>query len=200
MGCGAAFAFCLSHCCYDAVYGTVYHCGYGFIARAVGTDALSAVNVVCPVINITVGLGTMLAAGGNAVISRKWESDKNRRQRGLTAGDYMAAVIGSSVILQWERWGSTGLYPALGASDLLFPYCKSLSGSTAFVYAYLPICCKRYFRICLLLLKQTGTGIWPFCPAEARLANVILDYIFIVLCGLGIRGAALGTGCGYCIL
>ncbi len=42
-----------------------------FIARAVGTDALSAVNVVCPVINITVGLGTMLAAGGNAVISRE---------------------------------------------------------------------------------------------------------------------------------
>ena len=50
-----------------------------FIARAVGTDALSAVNVVCPVINITVGLGTMLAAGGNAVISR--EMDKNRRQK-----------------------------------------------------------------------------------------------------------------------
>ena len=31
----------------------------------------------------------------------------------------------------------------------------------------------------------------------AGVANIILDYIFIVPCGLGIRGAALGTGFGY---
>ena len=40
-----------------------------FIARLVNTNALSAVNIVCPVINGIVGLGTMLAAGGNAVIA-----------------------------------------------------------------------------------------------------------------------------------
>ena len=33
----------------------------------------------------------------------------------------------------------------------------------------------------------------------AGVANIILDYIFIVPCGLGIRGAALGTGFGYLI-
>ena len=42
-----------------------------FTARLVNTDALSAINIVCPVLNVTVGLGTMLATGGNAVISRK---------------------------------------------------------------------------------------------------------------------------------
>ena len=42
-----------------------------FVARFVHTDALSAVNIVCPAINVTVGLGTMLATGGNALISRK---------------------------------------------------------------------------------------------------------------------------------
>ncbi len=42
-----------------------------FVARFVSTDALSAINIVCPVINLTVGLGTMIAAGGSAVVSRK---------------------------------------------------------------------------------------------------------------------------------
>ena len=41
-----------------------------FAARFVGTYALSAINIVCPVVNVTVGLGTMLATGGSAVISR----------------------------------------------------------------------------------------------------------------------------------
>ena len=41
-----------------------------FVARFVNTNALSAINIVCPVINITVGLGTMIAAGGNAIVSR----------------------------------------------------------------------------------------------------------------------------------
>lgn len=33
----------------------------------------------------------------------------------------------------------------------------------------------------------------------AGIVNIVLDYVFIVLCRLGIQGAALGTGCGYLI-
>jgi len=36
-----------------------------FVARFAGTDALSALNIVCPIINLIVGLGTMLATGGS---------------------------------------------------------------------------------------------------------------------------------------
>ncbi len=32
-----------------------------FVAQFVGTNALSALNMVCPMINLIVGLGTMLA-------------------------------------------------------------------------------------------------------------------------------------------
>lgn len=42
-----------------------------FTARFVNTNALSALNIICPVINLIVGLGTMLAAGGGAIIARK---------------------------------------------------------------------------------------------------------------------------------
>ena len=31
-----------------------------FVAQFVNTDALSSINIVCPIINITVGLGTMI--------------------------------------------------------------------------------------------------------------------------------------------
>lgn len=35
-----------------------------FVSRFVNTNALSAINIVCPVINLIVGLGTMIASGG----------------------------------------------------------------------------------------------------------------------------------------
>ena len=34
-----------------------------FVSRFVNTNALSAINIVCPVINLIVGLGTMIATG-----------------------------------------------------------------------------------------------------------------------------------------
>ena len=46
-----------------------------FVARLVNADALSAINIVCPVINLTVGLGTMLAAGSPG----KWGQGPMRR-------------------------------------------------------------------------------------------------------------------------
>lgn len=49
-----------------------------FVARFVNTDALSAINIITPVLSLTVGLGTMLAAGGNAVISRNMGEGKGQ--------------------------------------------------------------------------------------------------------------------------
>ncbi|MCH3916702.1 MAG: hypothetical protein LKE40_04420 [Spirochaetia bacterium] len=52
------------------------------IVRLVGSDALSAVNIVTPVINLIVGLGSMLASGGSAIVARKFgeRNEKEARQ------------------------------------------------------------------------------------------------------------------------
>ncbi|MCC0696340.1 hypothetical protein [Clostridioides sp. ES-S-0048-02] len=42
-----------------------------FVSRFVDTNALSAINLVCPIINIIVGLGTRLATGGSAIVACK---------------------------------------------------------------------------------------------------------------------------------
>ena len=50
-----------------------------FVARFVDTNALSALNIVCPVINLIVGLGTMLATGGSAIVARKMGAGEQKR-------------------------------------------------------------------------------------------------------------------------
>ena len=49
-----------------------------FVSRLVDTDALSAVNIVIPIIMIVVAVGMMFGSGGNALVARK--IGENRRQ------------------------------------------------------------------------------------------------------------------------
>ena len=65
-----------------------------FVARFAGTNALSALNIVCPVINLIVGLGTMLATGGSAIIARKMGAGETVR-----ASQDFTLIIGAGAIL-----------------------------------------------------------------------------------------------------
>ena len=50
-----------------------------FVARFVDTNALSALNIVCSVINLIVDLGTMLATGGSAIVAREMGAGEQRK-------------------------------------------------------------------------------------------------------------------------
>jgi len=166
-----------------------------FVARFVNTDALSSINLVCPVINVTVGLGTMLATGGNAIVSRKMGAGKSREAKeDFTLLVITGAVIGFAILLGGTIWIEQLVY-ALGASDLLFPYCKDyLLVLLLFIPANV---LQTLFSNLFVTAGKPDLGFGLSVLAGA--ANIILDYVFIVPCGLGIQGAALGTGFGYLI-
>ena len=166
-----------------------------FVAQFVNTDALSAINMACPVINLTVGLGTMIATGGNAIVSRKMGAGAYQQAKedftlliitGLVVGVF---ILSSGVI------GTCQIVYALGASDRLFSYCKDyLMTLLWFIPANV---LQTLFSNLFATAGKPGLGLR--LSVLAGVANIVLDYIFIVPCGLGIRGAALGTGIGWLI-
>lgn len=164
-----------------------------FVANFVNTDALSAINIVCPVINVTVGAGTMLATGGNAVISRQMGAGENQAAKeDFTLLVITGVIIGFFIFLCGTVWIDRLIY-ALGASVRLFPYCKEYLGILLlFVPANI---LQTLFSNLFVTAGKPGFGFGLSVLSGA--ANIVLDYIFIALCGLGIRGAALGTGIGY---
>ena len=154
-----------------------------FVAQFVNTDALSSINIVCPIINVTVGLGTMIATGGNAIVSRKMGAGENQEAK----EDFTLLIITGAVI-------GLIIY-ALGASNLLFPYCKDY---LKVLFLFIPAnVLQTLFSNLFVTAGKPGLGFG--LSVLAGVANIILDYIFIVPCGLGIQGAALGTGFGYLI-
>ncbi len=166
-----------------------------FVAQFVNTDALSAMNIVCPVVNIIVGLGTMLAAGANAIVSRKMGAGKvQEAKEDFTLLVLTGAVMGFLILLG-GLMGTKHIVSALGASGLLFPYC---SDYLTVLFFFVPAnILQILFSNLFVTAGKPGLGLG--LSVLAGVANIILDYIFLVPCGLGIRGAALGTGFGYLI-
>ncbi len=166
-----------------------------FVARLVNADALAAMNIVCPVINFIVGLGTMLATGGSAIIARKMGAGEEKR----ASQDFTLLVCAGAVLgLLISLVGIILIDPmiqGLGASPLLFPYCREY---LLVILIFTPASILQVlFQNLIVTAGRPGLGMLLSVGAGA--ANILLDYIFMVPFQMGIRGSALGTGIGYLI-
>lgn len=165
------------------------------VSRFINTNALSAVNIVCPVINIIVGLGTMLATGGSAIVARKMGAGKEKRANQdftliILVGTFIGILIAILGILFIDNiiWG-------LGANDVLFPYCKK------YLFILLIFTPASILQVLFqnLIVTAGRPGFGMFLSISAGVINIILDIIFMIGLDMGISGSALGTGIGYSI-
>ncbi len=166
-----------------------------FVARFVGTNALSALNIVCPMINLIVGIGTMLATGGSAIVARKMGAGETVR-----ASQDFTLIIGAGalfgvIITVWGTALIDNLIRGLGASGILFPYCKE------YLFILLLFTPASMLQVLFqnLIVTAGCPGFGMALGISAGAANILFDYIFMVPLQMGIKGAALGTGIGYLI-
>ncbi|MGH0052374.1 MAG: MATE family efflux transporter [Sphaerochaetaceae bacterium] len=165
------------------------------ISRFVGTNGLSALNIVTPVINIIVGIGGMLATGANALIARNLGEGKNiRASQDFSFLIFCGVLLGTCIALVGYTCMDALIW-ILGASELLFSYCKSyLSVLLLFTPAAM---LQILFQNLLVTAGKPTLGLGV--SLSAGILNIFLDYVFIVQCDMGIAGAALGTGIGYMV-
>lgn len=166
-----------------------------FVARFVNTDALSAVSIVTPVVNLIVGLGAMLSTGGSAIVARKLGAGRDTEARrdfslivltGLLLG-LILAVVG---LLFLEP-----LAYALGANGTLAPYVKDYL-SILLLFAPTDLL-QVVFAVFFVAAGVPRLGM--ALALAGGLVNIVFDYLFIVPMHMGIRGAAIATGLGYLI-
>lgn len=166
-----------------------------FVARFVDTNALSSINIVCPVINLIVGLGTMLATGGSAVVAGKMgEGKAEEARRDFTLIVAAGAAIGLSITVTGLLFLDEIIW-RLGASEVLFPYCRDYLGMQL-IFAVFNIMQVLYQN---LFVTAGRPALGLVFAALAGISNIVFDYVFIVLLQMGITGAAIGTGIGYLI-
>ncbi len=166
-----------------------------FVARFVGTNALSSIIIVCPVINIIVGMGTMLGAGGSAVVAKKMGSGRMDGARSSFTLIITTGIITGLIITVMGLLFLNGIVWGLGASKVLFPYCRDYL-MIQLIFA-VPGIMQVLYQNLFVTAGKPVLGL--VLSVLAGIANIVFDYIFIVIMQMGIKGAALGTGTGYLI-
>lgn len=163
-----------------------------FISRFVGSNALSSLNIVFPVINVVVAVATMFGTGGNAIISRYLGEGKPKEARECLTQFVVVSLILSILILILTHLFLTPISLFLGSNEVLLDDCRIyLSVAVSFA----PACTlQSLFQSYLVTAGHPGFGL--FLTIGAGILNAVLDYVLIVICGLGIGGAALATGIG----
>lgn len=163
-----------------------------FISRLLGTNALSAANIVYPVISIVFAVGIMLSTGGSALIAKKLGEGKEREAREDFSFLTLVSFLFGIAILLIGNIFIEPIVRALGSTNALLPYCVDyLSVSLLLAPAAM---LQMMFQTFFVTAGKPLIGL--MLTISGGVANMILDYLFMGPFNMGISGAALATGIG----
>lgn len=166
-----------------------------FVSNLIGTNALSAINLTAPVIALVTAVSTMLATGGSAVIMKKMGEKKEQQAR----EDFTSLIL-VNVLTGLVMWAAgyacmDWMFASMKLSREVLDYCKEyLSGYLLFT---VPILLMNNFSLYLIACGKSSLSF--ICSVGGGITNIVLDYVFIRILGMGTGGAAIATGLGYLV-
>lgn len=161
-----------------------------FIAKKLGPNGLTALNLAIPVYSFIHGSGLMFGMGGATRHSiAKGQKDVNAIDRIFTNTLHLAFCF-ATLFLILGLFSPEQIIRLLGADEAVFAMGKSylqviLLFAPVFILNNILLCFVRNDEAPQLAMLAMLTG---------SFSNVILDYLFMFPLGMGMFGAALATG------
>ncbi len=163
-----------------------------FVTNYVGTNALSAINILFPYMLITDAFAFLFATGGNAVCSRRMGEGRQEEAKASFTSVAIMIVCVTSVISAFSLAFQDPILRILGATDILMEDARIYS---TYMWAVNPVT-----LLGLLFDFFYSTSGRPsmsiICTVINGIVNIIFDILFIVVLKLGVRGAALASQIG----
>lgn len=160
-----------------------------FIAKGIGTNGLTALNLALPIYNLISGLGMLIAIGGAAqFITYKSTENTHDANNVFLHGIVLVLIFGALFVFAGFAF-SQQLASLLGANN-------TIHGMTSTYLKFIMIFAPA-FMLNNVLSAYTKNDGDPHLAMIGMLAgslfNIVFDYIFIFPCHLGMLGAVLAT-------
>lgn len=166
-----------------------------FVSNLAGTDALSAINLSAPLIQLVTAVSTMLATGGSAVVMRKMGEQKSEEAKEDFTFLILVNVVTGFVMCGLGYLLMGKLFAGMGLSEDIAGYCMEyLSRYLPFT---VPILLMNNFSLYMIASGKATLSL--ICSVAGGVLNMVLDYVFMAVLGMGIGGAAVATGLGYSV-
>ena len=159
------------------------------VGHVVGSDGLAAVSGSFAVIVFITSIIIGLTMGAGVVYAQYFGAkDYEHLKQALYIGSFF--ILGITIVLEiGSLWGLTwiikGMQIPIQIEEMTRSYLGIILGGTIFVFLYNTMAC---------ILRAMGDSRTPlYFLILSALLNMVLDLIFTINLGLGVRGAALAT-------
>lgn len=165
--------------------------GY-FVGNTIGDVGLSAINIAYPIVAILQALGTGIGMGGAVYYSINMAEKKEKRAEEFIAASWWLLVMVSVLITFVIYFFASGILQLLGAEGVL------LKNATDYIKIIAIGAILQILGTGLIpFIRNYGSSFWSmFAMMGGFLTNIVLDFIFVWICGMGMKGAALATIAG----
>ncbi len=161
-----------------------------FVSKGLGTNGLTALNLAIPIYSFIHGSGLMIGMGGGTQYSiLKSQKEDAAANRAFTNAVYLAAVFAVFFVVVGIFF-SGSIVSLFGADGVVFDMSKTylqviLLFSPAFLMNNTLLCFVRNDGAPQLSMAAMIGG---------SMSNIVLDWVFIFPCKMGIFGAVFATG------
>lgn len=164
-----------------------------FVSRLINTDALSAVNLVFPVIMTALAVGSMFGSGVNAIAAKKLgEGNPREARENISLIALLAFFLSTVFSLLCAAFLEPMIY-FLGSDKTLFSYCRAYMIP---IICFLPVCVLgMLFQMLFISIGKPDLGL--LASLAGGISNMLLDYLLIAVADMGIAGAAIASSIGY---
>lgn len=166
-----------------------------FVSNLIGTDALSAINLTAPIIQVVTAISTMLATGGSALVMKKMGEHKGEEAKEDFTFLILVNVLVGIVMCALGYLFMGRIFAGMGLSPDVEGYC--LAYLSRYLLFTVPILLMNNFTLYMIASEKATLSL--ICSVTGGVLNMVLDYVFIALFHMGINGAAVATGMGYSV-
>ena len=164
-----------------------------FVGNVIGGNALAAVNLVQPYMQIIMAYALVISVGAQSVIGINLGKGENEKAQNIFRTSLILLTLISILVMVFGIFFSDEIARFLGANEVL------LEGASTYIrsISYFVIFVSLMFLFEMIVRTIGKPNISLVSMILAVLLNVVLDYILINKFNLGIKGAALATGISY---
>ncbi len=160
-----------------------------FVARNLGANGLTALNLAIPLYSFIHGLGLMIGMGGSTRYSISKGNTNNKRSIMIFTQALQFTVIVSLILTIIGLLFSNSLATLLGADETIHSMTSTYLKT---ILTFAPMFMLNNLFICFVR-NDGNPKLSMAAMLIGSLSNIILDYIFLFPLGMGMFGAALAT-------
>lgn len=171
-----------------------------FVANGLGSSSLAALNLALPAYNFIFGMGALIGTGGATRFSICKGANDIKGQSNIFSNSMSLTLLVSIPFVILGLFFSGALAQLLGANGAVL---SDTQGYLKIILIFAPLFLLE--NVIMSFVRNDGS---PALAMAAMLtgsfSNIFLDYLFMYVFKMGIRGAALATVCapfiGLCVL